>query len=270
MAVSLKTCVFCESLKVSGIFVACSVSSNFGFWHRCFQFALCGHFFWICVGLIARVRQPCVPQKSAKCHSTCLQSMLPRATNLLRNALPNKEILSASRERYAACTTSIGQGSSQLAAGIAGISTCLTKTMRCFTNLQVRSHFRFCLLNILCEPTFFAINVPRVLMDFLINNLSVAEILYLKARFQVDFTAKSEPKALRATFRKRRNRGLQSSLAYSENLQAGAQAKATERAKNDSAVVIGQSPIVSSQSAIFTGQLAICSGPIFEDVGARF
>ena len=47
----------------------------------------------------------------------------------------------------------------QLAAGIAGISTCLTKPMRCFTNLQVRSHFRFCLLNILCEPTFFAINV---------------------------------------------------------------------------------------------------------------
>ena len=100
---------------------------------------------------------------------------------------------------------------------------------------------------------------------FLINNLSVAEILNLKARFQVDFTAKSEP-----DLRKRRNRGLQSSLAYSENLQAGTQAKATERAKNDSAIVTGQLPIVSSQSAIFAGQSAICSGPIFEDVGARF
>ena len=107
-------------------------------------------------------------------------------------------------------------------------------------------------------------------MGDLINNLSVAEILDLKARFQLDFTAESEPEALHATFRKSRNRGLQSWLAYSENLQAGTQAKATESAKNDSAIVTGQSPIVSSQSAVFSGQSAICSGPIFEDVGARF
>ena len=172
--------------------------------------------------------------------------MLPRATSLLRNTLPNKEILSASRERYAACTTSIGQGSIGQA-GTVGCWHCWDFNLphknhaMLHYNLRVRRHFRFCLLDILCEPTFFAFNVvgclkqPRVWLVFLINNLWVAEILDLKARFQLDFTAESEPEALRATFRKSRNRGLQSSLAYSENLQAGIQAKATERAKTESA-----------------------------------
>ena len=162
-------CVFVNRLSLRASegerhFVACNVSSNcVAFGTAAFNAFFVGTFPEFALDLklasgshLFRKRAPSATVHV--CNPCCLVPQIFCAPHS-----PNKEILSASRERYAACTTTIGQGSigqaSTIGCGIAGISTCLTKTMRCFTNLQVRSHFRFCLLNILCEPTFFAINV---------------------------------------------------------------------------------------------------------------